>query len=178
MRGQGVQLVDLERLDEAESALRRSLEFEQDNQLALEELEYVQQLRDDQAKRKKQLPWFMRALLEPPTDPLTVQLMALVEGLPSIPGPKTVGPDNYSKIFDAFMQRGWPGFEEEFDRIVPRDRPDYKQVKRDILCEPIFSAEAHRNTSRAFMASAGASDETLEDVMNDIFKNRDERKPQ
>ena len=51
LRGQGVQLVDLERLDEAESALLRSLEFEQDNQLALEELKYVQQLRDDQARR-------------------------------------------------------------------------------------------------------------------------------
>lgn len=176
LRGQGVQLVDLERLDEAEAALQRSLEFEPGNDLALQELEYIRQLRDDQAKRKKELPWFMRALLEPPTDPLTVQLMALVEGLPSMPGPKTVGPDNYSKIFDAFMQRGWPGFEEEFDRIVPRSRADYEQVKQNILREPIFRANVHRNMTRALMASTGNSEETLEDVMNDIFKNGEDRK--
>jgi tetratricopeptide (TPR) repeat protein len=178
LRGQGVQLVDLERLNDAEVALQRSLEFEPGNNLALQELEYVQQLREDQAKRKKELPWFMRALVEPPTDPLTVQLMTLVEELPDIPGPKTVGPDNYSRISDAFMQRGWPGFEEEFERIVPRTRPDYEQVKRDILCESIFSAKVHRNMTRAFMAGTGNSEETFEDVMNDIFKHRDARKPQ
>lgn len=178
LRGQGVQLIDLGRLDEAEAALRRSLEFEPGNNLALQELEYIQQLRENQAKRKNELPWFMRALVEPPTDPLTVQLMALVEVLPDIPGPQTVGPENYSRMFDAFMERGWPGFEEEFERIVPRNRPDYEQMKRDILCEPIFSAKVHRNMTRAFMASTGNSEETFEDVMNDIFKNRDERKPQ
>jgi hypothetical protein len=168
----------LDRLDEAEATLRRSLEFEPDNQMAPQELKYIQQLRDDQAKRKKQLPWFMRALLEPPTDRVTLRLIALVEGLPHIPGPKTVGPGNYSRIFDAFMQRGWSGFEEEFEPIVPQGRPDYEQVKRDILREPIFSAKVHRNMTRAFMARAGASDETFEDVMNDIFRNRDDRRPQ
>jgi tetratricopeptide (TPR) repeat protein len=178
LRGQGVQLVDLQRLDEAEAALKRSLELEPRSQVALEELKYIEQLRTDEAKRKEQLPWFMRALAERPSDPLTVQLMALVEGLPDIPGPKTVGPDNYSKIFDAFMQRGWPGFEEEFDQIVSRDRPDYEHVKRDLLREPIFSAKVHRNMTRAFMASAGLSEETFEDVMNDIFKRRGESKPQ
>ena len=152
--------------------------MEPDNTVAIEELKYIAQLRDEQTRRVNELPWFVRALLEPPTDPLTVQLMALVDGLPSIPGPQTVGTDNYSRIFDGFMQRGWPGFEEEFERIVCRERPDYEQVKQDLLREPILSARVHRNMTRAFMASAGASDETLEDVMNEIFDEQDERKPQ
>ena len=70
----------------------------------------------------EQIPWFLHSFVNPPTDPLTIRLMALVEDLPSIPGPKTVGSANYSRLFDAFMKRGWTGFEEEFDRIVPRDR--------------------------------------------------------
>jgi hypothetical protein len=36
------------------------------------------------------------------------------------------------------MERGWEGFEQEFERIVPRSRADYEDVKRELLCEPIF----------------------------------------
>ncbi len=178
LRGKGVQLIDLDRLDEAEAALQQSLRLEPDNDIAHKELEYIEQLRKQRADTKEKIPWFLHSFVNPPTDPLTVQLIALVEDLTSIPGPKTVGGENYSKILDAFMDRGWAGFEEEFDRIVRRDRPDYEQVKRDLLCEPIFSIKAHRNMARAFMAASGASEETLEDVLNDVFRERKKPDPQ
>ena len=73
--------------------------------------------------------------------------MALVEDLEPIPGPKTIGPDNYTQILSAFMERGWAGFEEAFDLSVARTRPDYKEIKRDLLRESVFnrkgSPEAH-----------------------------------
>jgi hypothetical protein len=72
----------------------------------------------------------------------------------------------------------WAGFEEEFDRIVPRDRPDYEQVKRDLLREPVFSLKAQRNLARGFMAEIGASDDTLEDVLDDIFGDQQKPNPQ
>ncbi len=178
LRGQGVQLVDLQRLDEAEGVLQRSLEFEPDSEVASGELEYGRQLRERQAKAKEELPWFLRALAEPPTDPLTIQLMALVEGLPPIPGPKTVGSENYSRISHAFLERGWPGFEEEFGRIAHRSPADYEQVKRDLLREPIFSAKAHRNLARGLAAHMGISDESFDDVMHDILGNHEDPKPQ
>jgi hypothetical protein len=49
------------------------------------------------------------------------------------------------------MKHGWAGFEEEFDRIVAHDRADYADVKRDMLCEPIFSVKAHRNMADAVL---------------------------
>lgn len=178
LSGKGVQLIDLERLDEAETALRQSLELEPESEIARNELEYIEQLRSQRAEEKEKIPWFLHSFVNPPTNPLTIQLLALVEDLPSIPGPKTVGSKNYSKVQRAFMDRGWAGFEEEFDRIVPRDRPDYEQVKRDMLREPIFSLKAHGNLARAVMAETGAAEETLEHVMDAIFKRREERKPQ
>jgi tetratricopeptide (TPR) repeat protein len=49
LRGMGVQLIDLRRLDEAETRLKESLELEADNANAKRELMYVSQLR---AKRQ------------------------------------------------------------------------------------------------------------------------------
>jgi hypothetical protein len=68
--------------------------------------------------------------------------MALVEDLPSIPGPQTVGAENYSRIVDAFEERGWSGFEEEFDNIVPRERPNYEEVKRRFAAGPMFNIKS------------------------------------
>ena len=62
------------------------------------------------------IPWFLHSHVNPPTDPLTIQLLALVEDLPCIPGPQTVGPENYHRIFAAFKLR-----------------------------EPLFSRKSHRN---------------------------------
>ncbi len=45
MRGQGYALIELERLDEAEQIFRDSLEVDPGNALALDELEYIKQLR-------------------------------------------------------------------------------------------------------------------------------------
>lgn len=45
LRGQGINLIDLGRLDEAEAALKRSLEVEPDNQNAVHELGYIAHLR-------------------------------------------------------------------------------------------------------------------------------------
>lgn len=45
MRGAGVVLIDLKKLDEAESILLKSLELEPDNKFALNELAYIKKLR-------------------------------------------------------------------------------------------------------------------------------------
>jgi tetratricopeptide (TPR) repeat protein len=172
LRGQGVQLVDLERLDEAEDVLRRSLELEPDSETAQNELAYIADLRRKRDEEMEEVPWFLQSFVSPPTDPLTVRLLALVEDLPSIPGPKTVGSENYARIFDAFMKRGWAGFEEEFDRIVPRDRSDYAGVKRDLLCEPIFTVKAHRN-----MADAVLGRKTVEEIFDEMAREQ-QKKPQ
>ena len=70
------------------------------------------------------------------------------------------------------MKLGWPGFEAEFDRIVPRDRPDYADVKRDLLCEPIFSIKAHRN-----MADMVRGNKTVDELFDEMTREQ-EKKPQ
>jgi tetratricopeptide (TPR) repeat protein len=162
-RGQGSALIDLGRLDDAETAYRRSLDLEPANETALQELEYIQDIRQERAERKNKLPWFLESLAHPPADPLTIQLLALVEDLESIPGPKTLGPENYSKVADAFIDRGWTGFEEAFDAIVPRSRSDYADVKRDLLRESIFNRRTHSNMARIMLGKA-----TLEEVLDEV----------
>jgi hypothetical protein len=70
------------------------------------------------------------------------------------------------------MQRGWEGFEEEFDRVVPRDRPEYAEVKRDLLREPIFSSKVHRRMTETFSGKKTA------DEMFDEIRRESERRPQ
>lgn len=100
---------------------------------------------------------FSGSLADPPTDPLTIQLREQAENMDPIPGPKTVGSENYTQILDAFTKRGWVGFEETFDRIVPRSRADYVKVKRDLLREPVFSLKAQRNMLRLATTFLGGS---------------------
>lgn len=119
------------------------------------------------------IPWFLHSFVNPPTDSLTIGLLALVEDLPSIPGPKTVGLENYSRIFGAFKKRGWAGFEEEFDRMASRDRADYADVKRDLLCEPIFNIRNHRN-----MADAALGRKSVDEIFYEMTKQCEEQKPQ
>ena len=90
LRGEGVQLVDLDRLEEAETVLRKSLELEPDSEVAKKELDYIKTLKS----RRQEVPRFVRVWKNPPTDPVTIRLLTLTEGLPSIPGPKTVGEEN------------------------------------------------------------------------------------
>lgn len=128
-------------------------------------------MRQKRAAQKQEIPWFLHSFVNPPTDPLTIRLLALVEDLPSIPGPKTVGSENYSRIFDAFMKRGWQGFEEEFARIVPRSRAGYADVKRDLLCDPVFSMKAHRNLADAVLGT-----KTVDEIFDEMEPQR-EKKP-
>jgi hypothetical protein len=95
-----------------------------------------------------------------------------VDGLDSIPGPQTIGSENYSTIFSAFMACGWRGFEEVFNQIVPRTRPDYAQVKRDLLREDIFRTKVHQRMSRIFLGQS-----TIEQVMEEVRRDRSQ-KPQ
>ena len=90
LRGQGVQLVDLDRLDEAEDALRRSMALEPDSETVHNELSYIRDLREKREAEKEEIPWFLHSFVNPPTDPLTIRLLALVEDLSSIPGPQAV----------------------------------------------------------------------------------------
>jgi tetratricopeptide (TPR) repeat protein len=167
LRGQGVQLIDLNRVEEAEIALRRSLDFEPDNENVQSELQYIEQLRDDRAEKSQEIPWFLHSHVNPPTDPTTVALLAMVEDLPFLQGPEVVGPENYTRIFDAFTMRGWPAFEVEFDCIVPRSRRDYADVKRDVLRSPAFSIKAHRNLTEAFLGNR-----TVDEIFDEMRRKR------
>jgi hypothetical protein len=111
----------------------------------------------------QRLPWFLVCIKNPPSDPLTKQLLVLVEGLESIPGPRTIGSEGYAKVSGAFLDRGWAGFEEAFDSIVPRTRADYASVKRDLLREPIFSSKVHLRMARIFLRKS-----TIEEVLEEI----------
>jgi hypothetical protein len=51
-------------------------------------------IRDEPAEGED-IPWFLHSFVSPTTNPLTVQLLALVEDLPSLPGPQAVGAENY-----------------------------------------------------------------------------------
>jgi hypothetical protein len=57
------------------------------------------------------------------------------------------------------------GFEEEFDRIVPRSSPDYEDVKRDLLREPMSKMKAHRN-----LADAVLGRKTAEEVLDEVAR--------
>ena len=116
-----------------------------------------------------QIPWFLHCIKYPPADPLTKQLLALVEDLEDVPGPKTIGAENYSKVSQAFLTRGWVGFEEAFDEIVPRTQADYASVKRELLRESIFSRKVHRRMSRIFLGEASIS-ETLQEIAKETSR--------
>jgi hypothetical protein len=155
-------LIDLNRFDEAKGAFERSLELDPESAVARKELEYIARAIEDQARRPKTLPWFLNCFRYPPTDPLTVQLLALVSGMESIPGPQTIGSKNYSKILAAFELHDWAGFEKAFDEIVPRTRPDYAEVKRDLLREPVFNPKVHERMSRVFLGQV-----TIEEMLQE-----------
>jgi hypothetical protein len=152
---------------------QRSLELEPESEVARNELKYVEELRGRREAKKKEIPWFLHSFVNPPADPLTIRLLALVADLPSIPGPKTVGPENYSRISSAFLEHGWAAFEEEFDRVVPRSRADYADVKRDLLREPIFDVKCHRN-----LADLALGTKTYDEIVAEIESDREHQKPQ
>ena len=62
-----------------------------------------------------------------------------------------MGPENYSRIFDAFTKHGWAGFEEKSDRTVRLDHPDHADLKRDLLRKPTFRIKAHWNLAEALL---------------------------
>ena len=53
LRGAAVALIDLNRLDDAEDYLKKSLEIEPENEVALNELKYIERLRTDQIKQEQ-----------------------------------------------------------------------------------------------------------------------------
>ena len=118
------------------------------------------------------LLWFLKPIKDLPADPLTKQLIALVDGLEPVPGPQTIGPENYAKVSEAFLDRGWEGFEEAFDQVVSRTRPDYAEVKRELLREPIFSTRVHLRMARILSGEATVA-ETMEEVARDQTSGRD-----
>jgi tetratricopeptide (TPR) repeat protein len=50
LRGQGIALIDLDRLDDAEACLGKSLKYDPESKVAVNELEYIQKLRTGQAR--------------------------------------------------------------------------------------------------------------------------------
>lgn len=119
------------------------------------------------------LPWFLHCVKYPPTDPLTAELLALIEGLESVPGPKTIGNENYTKISEAFLDRGWAGFEEAFDEIIPRTRHDYVCLKRELLRESIFDPKVHLRMSRVLLGEI-----TIKEALEEAARDKARRKTQ
>jgi len=173
LRGQGAQLIDLNRLDEAGEVLDRSLKLEPESQLARNELNHIKELRARREAKKKEIPWFLHSFVNPPADPLTIRLLALVADLPSIPGPETLGPEDYSRVSLAFLEHGWAAFEEAFDSVVPRTRTDYADLKRDLLREPIFDIKCHRN-----LADLALGTKTFDEIVAEMESERAHQKPQ
>jgi tetratricopeptide (TPR) repeat protein len=166
LRGQGSSLIDLNHLGDAQAAFERSLELDPNSEVARKELEYIREAIRDRDQRAKTLPWFLHCVRYPPTDPITVQLVALVSGMEPIPGPQTIGSANYSKVLAAFEERGWAGFEEAFDEVVPRTRLDYGHVKRDLLREPVFNPKVHERMSRVFLGQS-----TVDEIMQEAIRD-------
>lgn len=200
-RRQGFELVELGRFKDAQEAYRRSLELDPDSEVAkyeldgitrhLEELgEQAEQLEDDDldisaglilkpipraenlSDEFKKLPWFERALKFPPKNPMTIELLKLVDGMTPLDGPKVVGPENYARIRNAFFDRGWEGFEEEFNRIYSSDRPDYLDIKRDLLREAVFLTKVHQRMLRLYRGEA-----TVGEVMEEIHQPKPKQPP-
>jgi tetratricopeptide (TPR) repeat protein len=167
LRGQGSALIDLEQFSEARNVYNASLELDPESESAPKELEYIDLALAEKKNQAATLPWFLHAIKFPPTDPLTLQLMPLVQNMDSIPGPKTVGPENYSAISKAFLASGWVGFEEAFDAVIPRNRADYADIKRDLLREPIFNPKVHERMSKILLGQA-----TVEETMEEIKRDR------
>jgi hypothetical protein len=65
-------------------------ELEPDSETAHHELSYIKDLREKREAEKEEIPWFLHSFVNPPTDPPTIRLLALVEDLSSIPGPQAV----------------------------------------------------------------------------------------
>jgi hypothetical protein len=97
----------------------------------------------------------------------------MIDDLESIPGPKTVGTEGCSEISRAFYEGGWDGFEQAFDRLVHRDRPDYVEVKRDPLREPIFMTRVHQRLARLYLREA-----MVEEPIEEIERDRALAEPQ
>jgi len=102
---------------------------------------------------------------------VTRELIALVDGMEPIAGPKTVGSENYARISKAFFERGWSGFEEEFNRLFSPDRPDYIDIKRDLLRESVFLRKVHERMSGVFLGKS-----TVEEMLDEA--NRPQVPPQ
>jgi tetratricopeptide (TPR) repeat protein len=168
LRGQGSALIELARFSEAKDVYEASLELDPESELARKELEYIDHALADQERQAATLPWFLHAIKFPPTDPLTLQLIPFVQGMESIPGPKTVGAENYSAISKAFLTSGWAGFEEAFNAAIPRSRVDYGEIKRDLLRESIFNPKVHERLSKLFLGQA-----TVEEVMEEIKRDNE-----
>lgn len=168
LRGQGSALIDLGRFLEARSVYNASLELDPESESARKELEYIDRALADKKKQAATLPWFLHAIKFPPTDPLTLQLLLLVQNMDSIPGPKTVGTENYSMISKAFLASGWAGFEEAFDAVIPRSRANYADIKRDLLREPIFNQKVHERMSKMLLGQ-----KTVEETMEEIKRAKE-----
>jgi hypothetical protein len=83
-----------------------------------------------------------------------------------LPGPKTIGPENYERISCAFLKQGWMGFEETFNRIVPREQKDYAEVKLRLLREPLFMKAVHERMARIYLGKA-----TINEVLEEIERS-------
>ena len=64
--------------------------MEPDRETAHNELGYLEDLRRKREAEKEEIRWFLHSFVNP-YRPMAIRLLALVEDLPSIPGPKTVG---------------------------------------------------------------------------------------
>ncbi len=176
LRGQGICLVDLGRLDEAANVLLRAQQVDPQDTRAARELEFIRGLRLE-SSQSGELGWPFLQILNPPKDPLTRRLVELVKDSPSIPGPQTVGSANFRLIQQAFRERGWDGFEEEFAKLYKRDHPQHEEMKARLLQEPCFRPQTYENMAKLLRAYQAGGEKRLRKAYSEIGREETPGKP-
>ena len=165
LRGQGRILIDLGRLDEAEEAFKQSLSLEAGNEMATEELAFIEKLQQMQPAHLFNPRWTK------PANQTTLNTLKRIEQLPAEPAPPKVGPNNFSLLLQAYLNGGWEAFEREFDQLFTQRQKDYTFIKEQVLRDPMFHPVARRNQRRLIIARLVKGEEGFEKEFNTIYDN-------
>jgi tetratricopeptide (TPR) repeat protein len=180
--GIGETLIDLGRLDDAEDALRASLPTCSDADRLLDDVKEIFKETvggPGNVKRARDLLEVIHGLrttkaFDPrwikPTNKLTVDLLAEIDSLPTVVGPRKVGNENFRRLLNAFRNGGWDAFEKEFWRVFPAGIQDLHLIKEYVLRDPVFHPAIKRRQWRLEVARLrGGKDEARQEflVMND-----------
>jgi tetratricopeptide (TPR) repeat protein len=139
LRGQGYCLIELWEFEKAAHALLESLRAEPGHRVAMNELEFLQQKREEVDQQGLLAPRDRPLVYAPPTEE-SRQMLAFAATVPAVPGSSTVGRSNYGRIRRAFERLGWLGFEAEFVSLYPAEDPATRALKSQLMRDRIFQS--------------------------------------